>query len=189
MENLILSYYYMLLSTTEARICRDIRSYTGNDERDYYPYIPSNEGHIIDLWKEVRKIKNKENKKFIDIGCGYPAIPLLMRGLGFNAYGLELSKEIYFISSAYCRKYGNVSMINENILNIKELEHDVIYMYNPIANPLIMIDGIKVVVKAMKPGAILLFACANGTVADYLEADLNAVKVKRGYNLFKYIKK
>ena len=80
-------------------------------------------------------------------------------------------------------------MINENILDIKELEHDIIYMYNPIANPLIMIDGIKVVVKAMKPGAILLFACANGTVADYLEADLNAVKVKRGYDLFKYIKK
>ena len=99
MENLILSYYYMLLGTAEARICGDIRSYTGNDARDYYPYIPSNEGHIIDLWKEVRKIKNKGKKKFIDIGCGYPAIPLLMRGLGFNAYVLELNKEIYFISS------------------------------------------------------------------------------------------
>lgn len=179
----------MLLGTAEARICRNIRPYTGNDERDYFTYIPSHEGHIIDLWKEVRKIKNKKNKKFIDIGCGFPAIPLLMRGLGFKSYGIELSKEICFISSAYCGKYGNVPMINENILDIKRLDHDIIYMYNPIANPLIMIDGIKAVVKAMKPGAILLFACANMAVADYLKADLNAVKAKGGRNLFKYIKK
>lgn len=189
MENLILSYYHMLLNTREAHICRDIRSYIGDDARDYYPYIPSNEGHIVDLWKEVRKVKNKKNKKFIDIGCGYPAVSLLMRGLGFWSYGMELNKEVFFISSAYCGKYGDVSMINENILNIKSLEHDVIYMYNPISNPSIMIDGIKVVVKAMKPGAILLFTSANGEVSRFLRNELGAVPTSGNHGLYKYIKK
>lgn len=189
MKNLILSYYEMLLDTKEARICRDIHSYVGNDARDYYPYIPSNDWHIIDLWKEVRKIKNKEKKRFIDIGCGFPAISLIMGGLGFNAYGMELNREVFYISEACCGKYGGVNMINENILNIKNLDYDIIYMYNPIANPLIMIDGINIVIEAMKPGAILLFNSANAQVSSFMENKSGAMLVKGNRSLFKYIKR
>jgi len=147
-------------------------------------YIPSYR-HQVEQWgriyEEVKDIENKGDKSFVDIGCGYPAVSLVMESLGFKSSGIEINEATAIIANTQSR----VEVICMDMLNITELKEDIIYMYNPIANPTIMKEAIDVVIRAMKKDAILLFCCESGIVRNHLKL----IGAKELNEIFKLIKK
>ena len=132
--------------------------------------------HIIkDI--EARNI-NLESCNFLDAGCGMPVMPNLFKILGCkHSIGLEYT-ELYAKVFSEVVKQGN-------ILEYNFRDHDIIYSYNPIKNPLLMDKGLVRMKKTMKPGAILYFVSAQ---SHQKEVVLDMYRMKGCYNVLVYEK-
>lgn len=164
-----ISTLYDIIST-EKRNFLDRKDESYNP--DYYPYIPINKNGIKELLElALEKYKKPSLIKFIDIGCGFPIIPLIFQKLGFNSYGLEYNKfyrkDIWLL--------GN-NFIEDDLLKYDFQQFDLMYMYNPIQNAELMLEGLKNVLNTMKIGSVLFYTCTSSLCREYIEKELNLSK-------------
>ncbi len=161
-----------------VNILRNIK----HNNKSYYPYIPTYTARLeLILKKIIADNKNLSKKSFIDIGCGFPAIPIIMDILGCKQNkGLEYSELYIQLLANQYKKY----MIQGDLLTYDFKDFDILYSYNPIEDPELMIEGIKNITKTMKKGAIFYFNCVSGNTN--ILKDLGFINDTRiGISIFK----
>jgi hypothetical protein len=150
----------------------------------FHEYIESNTYNIVSMFKHYfSKNKNIFEKTFIDIGCGFPLIPLVAHHLGFHSvYGIENNKLLcQFLANLRCIVY------NENLLDTDYVNYDCLYSYSPIKDVSMMKMGIENIIKTMKKNAYFYFLPAFSGEYESL-TQMGFKKVTKSDNLFYYQK-
>ena len=87
--------------------------------------------------KQIFKTKKhylSDCKVFCDVGCGKGRVInyLLINGFSGKIIGIELDEYVAKFTKEWSRRFKNVTIINNNVLNIDCLNSiDVFYLYNP----------------------------------------------------------
>lgn len=127
--------------------------------RNAYPYIPQHYFiKIIDL------LETLEINSFVDMGCGIPIIPYLVKLYypHMECAGVEVRKEMMQKVLGFRR---GVEIIIADMLKLPKKtiqKYDCIYMYNPIANPELMEQFCKKLIKEARAGQYILSYGTNG---------------------------
>lgn len=115
----------------------------------HYPYIPMYSGRLVQMIQLHKALGLKfTGKSFMDVGCGVPVIPTIFSRLGCKAFGLEYNK-------AYLKAYPE--LIEGDLLKYDFSAHDILYSYNPLSDPNLMVKGLDNIIATMKKGAIFYF--------------------------------
>ena len=146
---------------------------------DYYHYIPSKSGMLLNVIKDIQKTTKKLNtKSFIDIGCGNPLIPKI-----FDILGVNVSKGLEF-DPRYLKLDKKNYLIQGDLLTYDFKDYDILYSYNPIKNPKLMDQGLLNIMKTMKKDAILYYV-----QACLMNKEILKEFTKIDYEILKYIKR
>lgn len=149
----------------------------------YWNYIPSHFKEIEVVLQDI--ICNDYKGSVIDVGCGSPVIPTLFKILGYKSYGLEYN-ELYKLAYNSLGEKVLDDYIIGDLLTHDFKEYDILYSYNPIRDKLLMLEGIKNIIKTMKPGAVFYFKEASVEYSDLRK--LGFTLIPTSY-ISKYIKK
>lgn len=124
---------------------------------DYFPYIQIDNNRLAAIIEDMSLRISFSQAKFLDIGCGYPVIPRIMRTLlTKQADGLEYNSD--YINKINPYLFEEVRPIHADLLTFENYkEYDLLYSYVPIQNGKIMLEGIKYIQSQMKVGAIFYF--------------------------------
>ena len=166
-------------------------------DKDRWYYIPSHNYQIENLITDIFKNNKLEKKRFIDIGCGYPAIGKMLQIMGYdpkNIFGLEYNQNIIDViknSHSIIPLNGNDRRIENNIINGDLMNHnfktyDILYSYNPLKRGDDMLEGINNIIKTMKKGAIFYFSNASISHIELEKLGFNRFATEP--SLYKYIK-
>lgn len=154
-----------------------------NENKNYYGYIPSSAYSFLPVLMDlVNNSTNFKEKKFMDIGCGNPIIPLLFDILGCKeSKGLEYEKFYILLDQQYD---GDKKLIEGDLLTYDFKNWDILYSYNPIKDKKTMEKGLINIMKTMKKGAIFYFNPAIGIDEKIIK---KFTRIANGY-IYKYTK-
>lgn len=127
-----------------------------NKPKTHYSYIASSGESKRLFIEDILKSDKKEGdvvKKFCDVGCGVPVIPVVMNILGYDSYGLEF-EQVY---CTYFNGYNDVEMIHGDMVSHDFKDFDYLYSYHPISDKTKMAKALVNVLTSMKKGATLYF--------------------------------
>ena len=136
---------------------KDIKEKYGRlDDKDY---LRSKEARIEKFKIDLSKIqKYKKEGKILDIGCGHGLFLGVAKDRGWDAYGIELSKEV----CKYGRSLG-LNIINKGLeeTNFKENSFDVITLWDVIEHVENPSETLKLSNHILKKGGIIVFSTPN----------------------------
>lgn len=113
-----------------------------------YTYIPVYDRALKEI---IEHVGNLEGKIVCDAGAGSTAIANLFLILGAkDAKALE-------INDVYQRHMDLKRLVKGNILTHDFSEYDIIYTFRPLSDKVLMVKGLKNIIKTMKKGARLYF--------------------------------
>lgn len=102
--SLVGELFYNNFSSSNSRERKD--SYA--IENGHYPYIPFSPENFVIYFKQITKLfkdKNLNDVKFIDVGHGHGDKVFLARLLGFDSYGIEYTRETFYLSTFLMSKF------------------------------------------------------------------------------------
>ena len=137
-----------------------------NTDLKYYWFINCKTWNVIEGFKilgDEVKIKGRL-PTFIDVGCGIGWIVRLARNLGYNAYGIDIDKDLLDLGKKiFNLKYPILRLANA--LNYDYSKYDVIYLYHPIFNHSLERELEFRILEQAKKGSIIF--APNNEIFDY----------------------
>ena len=135
-------------------------------DRDYYGFIPSSPGFVIEALIKAMKLMEKyeplsqncTHYKFLDAGCGAGNIMLLAACVGFDVWGIERDEKTIKLARKlfHCFNKRGRGIIKADLIEYKRYgEYDVIYYYQPMQGKKMDLF-VNALCKQMKVGAIVL---------------------------------
>lgn len=176
------------LHSAKANLISELCGGRNRSDKDCYPFIPL-EGFrlsiiVEDILKNHKTFEDRKKYVFCDAGCGIPFIPKILKILGFKSFGVEYEK-------VFSKLYP-YEVTHANILEYDFGKCDVVYSYNPIENPKIMVKALDNVLSTMKSGATLYFVKAGCYEFDFKKyGKVTHLKIEHNleYSIFKVVKK
>ena len=106
---------------------------------------------------DIKNHGDMKEKSFLDIGCGVPMIPQVMKDLGCKtAAGVEYNKILAEESKTY---YPEIEIHHANMLTFSEYDkYDILYAYNPLSNSEMMAQALCYIIENMNIGATFYFS-------------------------------
>lgn len=122
-------------------ICFGIRELNNIDQKDIdekqsFTYYPMDASILYNSLVFVNKLVKKENKTFVDYGCGIGLTLRIAKLLGFESIGYDLDKRIVraFNISSYYYSNGLMKVADLRDSSIYTTKFDVVYFWSPFVD-------------------------------------------------------